>query len=85
MTICACDVTPKSEQTAEYGGEQLDLFTDYAAREREILTERKEENMQLAVLKIRHKFGKNALLKGMNFEDGATMRERNQQIGGHRA
>ncbi len=85
VTICACDVTPKSEQTAEYGGEQLDLFTDYAAREREILTERKEENMQLAVLKIRHKFGKNALLKGMNFEDGATMRERNQQIGGHRA
>lgn len=85
VTICACDVTVKSEQTAQFDGEQLDLFTDYAAREREILAEQKEENMQLAVLKIRHKYGKNALLKGMNFEDGATMRERNQQIGGHRA
>ena len=85
VTICACDVTVKSERTAEFGGEQLDLFTDYTAREREILAEQKEENMQLAVLKIKHKFGKNAILKGMNFEDGATMRERNQQIGGHRA
>ena len=85
VTICACNVTVKSEQTAEYGGEQLDLFTDYAAREREILAEKKQENMQLAILKIKHKYGKNALLKGMNFEEGATMRERNRQIGGHRA
>ncbi len=85
VTVCACEVTVKSEQTSEFDGEQLDLFTDYAAREREILAEKKQENMQLAVLKIRHKYGKNALLKGMNFEDGATMRERNQQIGGHRA
>lgn len=85
VTICACDVTVKSEQTAEFDGEQLDLFTDYFAREAEIAAEKREESMQLAVLKIRHKYGKNALLKGMNFEDGATMRERNQQIGGHRA
>ncbi len=85
VTICACDVTVKSVQTADFEGEQLDLFTDYAERERKVLAERREENMQLAVLKIKHKFGKNAILKGMNFEDGATMRERNQQIGGHRA
>lgn len=85
VTICACDVTVKSVQTADFEGEQLDLFTDYAERERKILAERREENMQLAVLKIKHKYGKNAVLKGMNFEDGATMRERNHQIGGHRA
>lgn len=85
VTICACGVTVKSEQTDEYEGEQLDLFTDYAERERKVRAERREENMQLAILKIKHKFGKNAILKGMNFEDGATMRERNGQIGGHRA
>ena len=85
ITVCACNVTVKSEQTAEYEGEQLDLFTDYSAREAEIAAQKRDEDMQLAVLKIKHKFGKNAILKGMNFEDGATMRERNQQIGGHRA
>ena len=85
ITVCACDVTAKDEQYAEYVGEQLDLFTDYAERERKAYNERREENMQLAVLKIKRKFGKNAILKGMNFEEGATMRERNQQIGGHRA
>ncbi len=85
VTICACGVTVKSEQTDEYEGEQLDLFTDYSAREAEIAAQKRDEDMQLAVLKIKHKFGKNAILKGMNFEDGATMRERNGQIGGHRA
>lgn len=85
VTICACEVTVKSEQTADYVGEQLDLFTDYSAREAEIAAQKRDENMQLAILKIKHKFGKNAILKGMNFEEGATMRERNQQIGGHRA
>ena len=41
--------------------------------------------MQKAVIKIRNKFGKNAILKGMNFKEGATTRERNGQIGGHKA
>ena len=85
ITVCACDVTAKDDRTDGFEGEQLDLFTDYAAREREIRTERREESIQLAVLKIKRKYGKNALLKGMNFEDGATMRDRNRQIGGHKA
>lgn len=85
ITVCACDVTSKDDRSIEFVGEQLDLFTDYAAREQKILAEIREENMQLAVLKIKHKFGKNALLRGMNFEEGATMRARNNQIGGHRA
>ncbi len=85
ITVCACEITAKAEQPNEYGGEQLDLFTDYAERERKARNERREEDMQLAVLRIKRKFGKNALLRGMNFEEGATMRERNQQIGGHRA
>lgn len=85
VVVCACDVTTKDDRSTEYVGEQLNLFTDYAAREQEILTESREEKKQLAVLKIKRKYGKNALLKGMNFEEGATMKERNQQIGGHRA
>ena len=69
--------------------EQLDLFTDYAAREQQ----RKEENealdrerrMQEAVLSIKKKYGKNAILKGMNLQEGTTAKERNAQIGGHKA
>ena len=58
--------------------EQLDLFTDYTALER-------EERVQRAVLEVRRKYGGNALLRGMNFLEGGTARERNRQIGGHRA
>jgi len=69
--------------------EQLDLFTDYGALEKEKQQEKRErereKNLQHAVLDIKKKFGKNAVLKGMNFEEGATTRERNGQIGGHKA
>lgn len=85
VTLCACDVTPKTEIEDEYTGEQLDLFTDYSAREREIRDKKREESIQLAVLKLKKKYGKNAVLKGMDLEDGATARDRNSQIGGHKA
>lgn len=69
--------------------EQLDLFTDYAARERNQKAEQaareREKRMQQAVLSIQKKFGKNAILKGMNLEEGATARDRNERIGGHKA
>lgn len=61
---------------------QLDIFTDYEKLEEEMV---REQNMQKAILKIKSRYGKNAILKGINFEDGATMRERNKQIGGHLA
>lgn len=71
------------------GFEQLDLFTDYAAREAEQKKEEaeleRERKMQRAVLTIRKKYGKNAVLKGMNLEEGATAKDRNGQIGGHKA
>ena len=69
--------------------EQLDLFTDpeEAERSREEEKERleRERRRQRAVLEIKRKYGKNAILKGMNFLDGATGRDRNGQIGGHKA
>ena len=46
---------------------------------------RREKAMQLSMLEIKKKYGKNAVLRGMNFEDGATARERNGQVGGHKA
>lgn len=65
--------------------EQLDLFTDPAAEEAKQAALAREEKMQEAMLSIRKKFGKNAILKGMNFKEGATARQRNGQIGGHKA
>ena len=65
--------------------EQMDFFTDYAQRAREDAALDREKQRQRAVVEIRRRFGKNALLRGMNFEEGATARERNGQIGGHRA
>ncbi len=73
--------------TAEQG--QLDLFADYEALEQanhQTQAElEKERRMQKAVLNIKEKYGKNAILRGLNFEEGATAKERNQQIGGHKA
>jgi DNA polymerase V len=69
--------------------EQLDMFTDYEAlahqREAEQTALDKERRMQEAVLTIKRKFNKNAIFKGMDLEEGATARERNAQIGGHKA
>ena len=76
---------PKREQ----GGEQMDMFTDYGALEQE--RRRKEEQLekekrrQRTVIDIKKKYGKNAILRGMNLEEGATAKERNRQIGGHKA
>lgn len=68
---------------------QLDLFADNESIERELRAKRekkiKERKMQEAILAIKHKFGKNAILKGTNYAEGATARERNKQIGGHKA
>lgn len=69
--------------------EQLELFVDYEERERQQEHReeelKKERKMQEAMLFIKKKFGKNAILKGMNLEDGATAKNKNSQIGGHKA
>ena len=69
--------------------EQLDLFTDYEIlkkqREKENAESEREKRMQNTILDIKKKFGKNAILKGMNLQEGATAKDRNNQIGGHKA
>lgn len=68
--------------------EQLDIFTDFDTAEKRRAEEEaalaKEQSMQQTVLTIHKKYGKNALIKGMNLEEGATTVERNNQIGGHK-
>lgn len=77
----------KMKQPPEF--EQMDLFTDYDALERERRQEQeeldKEKRIQHAIIDIQKKYGKNALLKGMNLEEGGTTIQRNGQIGGHKA
>ncbi len=89
INVTASNVIPENKAIQNHSCEQLDLFTDYSSlekeREQEKLELEKEKKIQHAVLDIQKKFGKNAVLKGMNFEEGAMTRERNGQIGGHKA
>ncbi|MDL2225043.1 DNA methylase [Eubacteriales bacterium OttesenSCG-928-M02] len=89
VTIAANHVVPESSISKNVVPEQLDLFTDYesvqanhAEEEAELAREKKR---QQAIVELRKKFGKNAVLKGMNFQEGATTKDRNSQIGGHKA
>ena len=77
----------KSENDIQEQPEQLDLFTNFEALEetaKENAALKKERQIQDTVLSVHKKYGKNALIKGMNLEVGATTIERNNQIGGHR-
>ena len=67
--------------------EQLELFADDndAQREEDKEDREREKNIQKAMIDIKKKYGKNAILRGMNLEEGATAKDRNSQIGGHRA
>ncbi len=89
VSVAANHVVRESEAVESVVFEQLDLFTDYEALQKQNEEEEealeRERRMQKAMLDIKKKFGKNAILKGMNLEDGAMATERNRQIGGHRA
>ena len=69
--------------------EQMDLFTDYEELERKQKAEQaaleREKKAQKAIIELRKKYGKNAVLKGMNLQEGATTKDRNEQVGGHKA
>ena len=88
LTITVNQVVDE-ENVSVTPSEQLDIFTDYEAvarqHEAEQTTLDKERRMQEAVLSIKRKYNKNAILRGMNLEEGATARDRNSQIGGHKA
>ena len=89
MYLTANRVTAEADVPAEPAMEQLDLFTDYAAaqaqKEAETAELARERKLQEAMLGIKSKYGKNAILKGTNLVDGATAADRNGRIGGHKA
>ncbi len=84
MYISANHVLPETEVMKEAPMEQLNLFQDPASQEAEEIALERERRMQEALLSIKRKYGKNAILKGMNLEEGATARERNGMTGGHK-
>lgn len=90
INIVAGHVRPEDEAPNRSDDcEQLDMFTDYAAvqaqRQKEEDELNRERKVQEALLTIKKRFGKNAILKGMNLQEGATAKDRNEQIGGHKA
>lgn len=89
LNIVANHVVPEDEVKPQDDYCQMDLFTDYEAlekqKEQEQKAREKERALQEAQLAIRSRFGANAILRGMNLEEGATARERHEQIGGHKA
>ncbi len=89
LTLEASHVISEAQAAESPECEQLDLLTDpaeaEAARLREAEEQRREKNMQQAILSIKKKYGKNAVLKGSDLEEGATAIERNEQIGGHKS
>ena len=84
ITITAQDVVNESDYNNIFMFEQLNMFTNYSEIEKQRKKEHSEKELQKAVLNIKSKYGKNAILKGMDFEKGAKTIERNTQIGGHR-
>ena len=88
LYLTATHVVPEGEEKPS-AFEQMSLFSDYEAeksrREAEEAELEREKRRQQALIAIKGKYGKNAILKGMNFEEGATAKERNETIGGHKA
>ena len=89
VNICACDLIYERDIPEDTAPVQLELFVDYEEVERQEAERKrkaeKEKALQRATLLLQDKYGKNAVLKGMNFMQGAMTIERNGQIGGHRA
>ena len=87
--VSANHLVDEKEAQEETTYEQYNLFTDYDRLEKQKKEENaaleKERKLQQAMLDIKSRFGKNAVLKGTNFLEGATARERNEEIGGHKA
>lgn len=84
ITLTANNVVNEEQAEKESSIEQINLFTNYEKKAKEHEEELKERCLQRSILNIKKKYGKNAILKGMNFEEGGTTIERNEQVGGHK-
>ena len=88
ITVVANHIISENDIPADKAPDQPDLFTDYETLEKQKAEEQaeldKEKRLQEAIIGIKNRMGKNAILKGTNFVEGATGKERNEQVGGHR-
>lgn len=89
INICACNLIYENNIPEDDGPVQLELFSDYEEVERQKAEKKRKDEreraLQRATLQLQGRFGKNAVLRGMNLMEGGTTIERNSQIGGHRA
>ena len=85
LNLTACNVIREEDITEAESYEQISLFDMAEAANADNNAEEKERALQEAMLLIKHRYGKNAILKGTNYTEGATARERNRSIGGHKA
>ena len=88
INLTACNLVDEDYKENKVVVEQLDIFTNYETfnkqKEKNIKEEQEEKKIQKTLLNIKRKYGKNAILKGMNLEEGATAKERNEEVGGHK-
>ena len=88
VNVTACNIVDEKEADKEVVHEQLDLFTMNSNKsvidEQDKLNRKEELKLQKIMLELKNKYGKNAILKAMNLEEGATARDRNNQVGGHK-
>lgn len=84
INISANNVIDESKAKLQKASEQLDLFGDFQKRENDLKEEQIERNLQRSILDIKKKYGKNAIVKGMNLQEAGTAIARNSQIGGHK-
>ena len=89
VNISANNIISQEDAKREKAYEQINIFTDYEKQKEKLehneIKLKKERSIQETMISIKKQYGKNAILKGMNFEDGATSIDRNGQIGGHKA
>ena len=88
INLTACNLVDEDYKENKVAVEQLDIFTNYETfnkqKEKNIKEEQDEKKIQKTLLDIKRKYGKNAILKGMNLEEGATAKDRNEEVGGHK-
>lgn len=85
VNITANNIVSETFAIKEKKNEQLDMFGDFQKRDMELQEEKEEKQLQKSILDIKRKYGKNAIVKGMNLEEAGTTIERNSQVGGHKA
>ena len=88
LNVTACNIVNEEYKESTPIIEQIDLFTNYEEvskqKERDLKDEIEEKKIQNVLLNIKRKYGKNSILKAMNYEEGATAKDRNQEVGGHK-